>query len=149
MRRKILLVSQVYAPDPAAVARLMADVGTELAGRGHDGIVLTAARGYDNPAVKYESGVTADNVDVRRLPFCSFGKGSMVLRLLGGISFTLQAAMRCLLIPRIDTVVVSTSPPMAALAGVVAHALRRTRVDSPGSKSLCVEPSSPSVTLGP
>jgi colanic acid biosynthesis glycosyl transferase WcaI len=128
MRQTILLVSQVYAPDPAAVARLMADVGSELARRGHDVIVLTAARGYDNPTVKYDSGITADNVDVRRLPFCSFGKGSMVLRLLGGISFTLQAAIRSLTIPRIDTVVVSTSPPMGALAGVIANAVRRARV---------------------
>jgi colanic acid biosynthesis glycosyl transferase WcaI len=106
----------------------MADVGSELARRGHEVIVLSAARGYDDPTVRYESGITAENVDVRRLPFCSFGKGSMVLRLLGGISFTLQAAIRSLLIPRIDTVVVSTSPPMAALAGVIANLLRRVRV---------------------
>ena len=91
-------------------------------------IVLTAARGYDNPTVRYDSEITADNVDVRRLPFCSFGKGSMALRLVGGISFTIQAAVRCLLIPAIDTVVVSTSPPMAALAAVTANALRRMRV---------------------
>lgn len=128
MRRKILLVSQVYAPDPAAVARLMADVGAELARRGHEVIVLTAARGYDDPTVTYASAITADGVDVRRLPFCSFGKRSMALRLLGGISFTLQAAARTLTMPRFDTIVVSTSPPMAALAGVFTSALRKARV---------------------
>ena len=121
MRRKFLLVSQVYAPDPAAVARLMADVGSELAHRGHDVIVVTADRGYDNPTIKYASAKTADGVDVRRLPFCSFGKAHMALRLLGGISFTIQAALRGLLLRDVDTIVVSTSPPMAALAAVVVN----------------------------
>jgi len=128
MRQKILLISQVYAPDPAAVARLVADVGVELVQRGHQVIVLTSDRGYDDPTVKYTTATTPDGVEVRRLPFCSFGKGRMALRLLGGISFTLQAAVRGLMIPGLDTVVVSTSPPMAALAAVVINALRRVRV---------------------
>ena len=128
MRRKILLISQVYAPDPAAVARLVADVGVELAQRGHEVVVLTADRGYDDPTVRYASARTPEGIDVRRLPFCSFGKGRMALRVLGGVSFTLQAALRGLTIPGIDTVVVSTSPPMAALAAVVINALRKTRV---------------------
>src|SRR5215213_871787 len=128
MRRKILLVSQVYAPDPAAVARLVADVGSELARRGHQVIVLTSDRGYDNPTVKYNTATTPEGVDVQRLPFCSFGKGRMALRVLGGLSFTLQAAVRGLTIPGIDTVVVSTAPPMAALAAVIVNAFRRVRV---------------------
>jgi colanic acid biosynthesis glycosyl transferase WcaI len=128
MRQKILLISQVYAPDPAAVARLVADVGVELAQRGHQVIVLTSDRGYDDPTVRYASAVTPDGIDVRRLPFCSFGKGRMALRVLGGVSFTLQAALRSLTIPGIDTMVVSTSPPMAALAAVIVNALRKVRV---------------------
>jgi glycosyltransferase involved in cell wall biosynthesis len=128
MRRKILLVSQVYAPDPAAVARLIADVGAELARRGNEVVVLTANRGYDDPDVKYASSLADDGVEIRRLPLCSFGKGSMFLRVLGGLSFTVQAAFRSLLIPGLDTVVVSTSPPMASLAAVVLGTLRRVRV---------------------
>jgi len=127
-RRRILLVSQVYAPDPAAVARLVADAGAELARRGHEVIVLTADRGYDDTTVRYTSAVTAEGVDVRRLPFCSFGKRSMALRVLGGLSFTLQAAVRGLLLRGLDTVVVSTAPPMASLSAVVIGALRRVRV---------------------
>lgn len=128
MPQKILLISQVYAPDPAAVARLVADVGSELARRGHQVIVLTADRGYDDPSVKYATATTPEGVSVRRLPFCSFGKGSMALRVLGGLSFTLQAAVRGLTLRGIDTIVVSTSPPMAALAAVIVHAIRRVRV---------------------
>ena len=128
MTRKILLISQVYAPDPAAVARLMADVGTELAARGNEVVVLTADRGYDDPSVRYEARSVVDGVDIRRLPFCSFGKRSIALRVLGGVSFTLQAALRALTMRGLDTMVVSTSPPMAALAAVIVGALRKVRV---------------------
>ena len=90
MPREILLVSQVFPPDPAAVARVMGDVGAELAARGHEVVVLTSDRGYDDPTVKYPTRSESDGVRIRRLPFCSFGKQSMSLRMLGGISFTLQ-----------------------------------------------------------
>src|SRR4029079_12273160 len=71
--RKGLLVSQVFPPDPAAVARVMGDVGTELVARGSDVVVFTSDRGYDDPSVKYPSRSDAGGVKVRRLPFCSFG----------------------------------------------------------------------------
>jgi colanic acid biosynthesis glycosyl transferase WcaI len=128
MPRKILLVSQVYPPDPAAVARVMGDVGAELAARGHEVVVLTSNRGYDDPTVKYPPRSEADGVRIRRLPFCSFGKQSMALRMLGGVSFTLQSMVRALLLPALDTIVVSTAPPMASLVALVAGALRRVRV---------------------
>jgi hypothetical protein len=127
-RGKILLVSQVFPPDPAAVARVMGDVGAELSARGHEVVALTSDRGYDDPGVKYASRGIENGVDVRRLPFCSFGKRSIAFRLLGGISFTLQAAVRALMLPRLDTIVVSTSPPMAAFVGLIAGAVRRVRV---------------------
>lgn len=128
MQSNIVLISQVYAPDPAAVARLMADVGTSLARRGNQVTVLTADRGYDDPAVRYSSLTTADGVVIRRLSFCSFGKRSLFLRALAGVSFTLQATLHALTMRRLDGVVVTTVPPMGALAGVILGALRRVRV---------------------
>src|SRR3954470_4686607 len=104
MSRQILLVSQVFPPDPAAVARVMGDVGAELAARGHEVVVLTSDRGYDDPAVKYPSHSESERIQIRRLPFCSFGKGSMSLRILGGVSFTLQAVVRALMVPALDTI---------------------------------------------
>jgi colanic acid biosynthesis glycosyl transferase WcaI len=128
MPRKILLVSQVFPPDPAAVARVMGDVGTELAARGNEVVVLTADRGYDDPTVKYPARSESAGVRIRRLPFCSFGKGSMSLRMLGGVSFTLQSMVRALMLPALDTIVVSTAPPMASLVALVVGALRSVRV---------------------
>ena len=128
MPQKILLVSQVYPPDPAAVARVMGDVGAELNARGNDVVVLTSDRGYDDPSTRFPSREVSHGVDVRRLPFCSFGKQSITFRLLGGVSFTLQAFLHALLLPGLDTVVVSTAPPMASFVGWCVGVLRRVRV---------------------
>jgi glycosyltransferase involved in cell wall biosynthesis len=106
----------------------MGDVGAELSNRGHEVVALTSDRGYDDPSVRYPSRSTESGVRVRRLPFCSFGKQSIAFRLLGGISFTLQAVARALMLPALDTVVVSTSPPMAAFVGLAVGAVRRVRV---------------------
>jgi len=127
-RTKILLVSQVYPPDPAAVARVMGDVGAELAARGNEVVVFTSDRGYDDPTVRYPRRSDSGGVQVRRLPFCSFGKGSMALRMLGGVSFTLQSMVRALLLPALDTILVSTAPPMASAVALVVGALRGVRV---------------------
>ncbi|HEY5475369.1 MAG TPA: glycosyltransferase family 4 protein [Tepidiformaceae bacterium] len=128
MQNSILLITQVYAPDPAAVARLMADVGTSLARRGNKVTVLTADRGYDNPAMRYPSLTTSEGIVIRRLSFSSFGKRNLLLRTLAGVSFTLQSALYGLTIRGLDGVVVTTSPPMGALAGVILGALRGVRV---------------------
>ena len=128
MPRKILLVSQVYPPDPAAVARVMGDVGAELAARGHEVVAFTSDRGYDDPSVKYPARSESDGVQIRRLPFCSFGKGSMSLRMLGGVSFTLQSLLHALMLPALGTIVVSTAPPMVSFVALVVGVLRRVRV---------------------
>jgi glycosyltransferase involved in cell wall biosynthesis len=103
-------------------------VAAELAARGHEVAVLSSDRGYDDPSARYPSRERSHGVDIARLPFCSFGKQSIAFRLLGGVSFTLQAALRALLLPGLETIVVSTAPPMASFVGWVVGALRRVRV---------------------
>lgn len=127
-RKKFAIISQVYVPDPAAVGQHLADVAEELARRGHDVIVYTASRGYDDPSMRYPARETLNGVDVRRLPVSSFGKNSILIRLAGGAAFLAQAVTRALGQGRIDAVLVSTSPPIAPLAGIALRALRGTRV---------------------
>ena len=121
-------LSQVYPPDPASVGQHMADAAAELARRGHRVVVLTADRGYDDPSARYPSQEERGGVEIRRLPGCSFGKGSLAVRILGGLSYVLQASVRGLLIRRLDTVVVSTAPPMAPIAALLLSALRSVRL---------------------
>ena len=109
--RTVLVLSQVYVPDPAAVGQHMADMASELAGRGYTVRVLAANRGYEDPSVRYLSWETRDGVTVRRLPLSSFGKHSVPLRLLAGMIFVLQCMVRGLFVRRLSGVVVSTSPP--------------------------------------
>jgi colanic acid biosynthesis glycosyl transferase WcaI len=121
----LLVLSQVYLPDPASVGQHMADAASAMAARGHRTVVVTADRGYDDPTHRFRRREQLAGVEIRRLPFSSFGKGSIVMRVLGGLSFALQAIWAGLRIGPIDGVLVSTSPPLAQLAGLVLSRIRR------------------------
>jgi glycosyltransferase involved in cell wall biosynthesis len=124
----LIILSQVYVPDPAAVGQYIADAAEELVARGYRVVVLTATRGYDDPSVRYPRRETIRGVIVRRLPLCSFGKRSVPIRMLGGLSFVLQAAIRVLTLPHVDGILVSTSPPMASLAALLVGWARRAPI---------------------
>lgn len=124
----VLLVSQVCVPDPASVGQHMAGLAATLARRQHRVTVFTSASGYENPAIRYPVREHREGVEVRRFRGASFGKGSLGRRVVGGLSFVAQAVVRGLMLRRLDTVVVSTSPPMAPLVGLVLGAVRRARV---------------------
>ena len=124
----ILIISQVYVPDPTSVGQHMHDAAAELARRGHRVVVLASARGYGDPSQRYPKRETRDGVDIRRLPLASFGKSSVAIRLLGGFLFTAQAVVRGLFTRKLSGILVSTSPPMAPLAGVAINLLRRRPV---------------------
>jgi colanic acid biosynthesis glycosyl transferase WcaI len=126
--RTVLIVSQVYVPDPASVGQHMADAAAELARRGFRVIVLTSRRGYDDPRQVYPAYELRDGVEVRRLPASSFGKRSIAVRVLGGLVFLLQAVLRALFMRRLDALLVSTSPPMCFAAAWLIGALRRVPV---------------------
>ena len=121
---RILFISQVYVPDPAAVGQYMADAAAALAKQGYDVRVLTSARGYADPSVKYPSRETVEGVEVIRLPLSSLGKRTILHRILGQLMFLFQAILRGLFMPRLAGMVVSTSPPMASMAALAIHWLR-------------------------
>jgi glycosyltransferase involved in cell wall biosynthesis len=124
----ILFITQVYPPDPAAVGQQLADVAADLAARGHSVTVLTADRGYDDPAVRYPRRETRHGVRIVRLPWSSLGKRSMMVRLAGGLSFLLQATLRALFMRRLGRVVVTTVPVMSPVAGAALALMLRAGV---------------------
>ena len=127
-RRVLLVITQVYVPDPASVGQHMADTAAEMARRGWRVIVLTAREGYDDPSVRYPTRETRQGVEIIRFRWCSFGKGSIATRLAGGLSFVLQSIVRGLTLGRVDRVLVSTAPPMAPLAALATGWLRRAGI---------------------
>lgn len=126
--KTILILSQVYVPDPASVGQHMHDAAAGLAARGWPVRTLCSARGYDDPTRKYPPRETLDGVQVRRMPLSSFGKKSIATRLLGQALFLAQITFHGLCTPRLGAILVSTSPPMCAVAALAVALVRRVPV---------------------
>lgn len=125
MSQKFIIISQVYPPDPAAVGQYLEDAGIELANRGHQVLVYSADRDYDNPKIKYGSHSRHSNVKVVRVPFSSFGKRTLLHRLVGQISFLSQILVRILFCSRPDGVVLTTIPATTGVFFLFAQFFRR------------------------
>lgn len=119
----ILILTQVYPPDPASVGQHMHDVAAELVKRGHRVKVITADRGYDDPTVRYDRYEQRDGVDVRRVRWSSFGKKSIPIRALAMLIFMLHCIWAGLTTRGLKKILVSTSPPMCGFAAGLAHSI--------------------------
>lgn len=120
-RNTILIISQVFVPDPASVGQHMADVAFELARRGYKVRVYCSDSGYDDPSRKYQRREFLNGVDIRRIPHSSFGKKSILTRVFGTASFMLQVFFRAMFMPNLAGILFSTSPP---LVGIIASIVR-------------------------
>ena len=109
----LLVLSQVYVPDPAAVGQHMHDVAAEMAKGGYRVISIGSNRGYNDPSCKYMSREIIDGVHVRRLPMTSFGKKNIALRVIAALSFVVQVIFHGLTTRGLRGIFVSTSPPCA------------------------------------
>jgi colanic acid biosynthesis glycosyl transferase WcaI len=124
-RPRLLVISQVYVPDAAAVGQYVADACEEAAARGWDVVVYTSARGYDDPTQHYPAAENRHGVTIRRLPLSSFGKRSIPIRLAAQLLFMLQASVRALFAGRFTSLLVSTSPPFAGFFGALLATVKR------------------------
>jgi glycosyltransferase involved in cell wall biosynthesis len=127
--RTLLILSQVYVPDPASVGQHMHDAAAQMVRRGWRVVVYTSARGYEDPSRRYPSREIRDGVDIRRLPLSSLGKSSIAIRLLGSLLFLAQAILRGLFVRNVSAILVSTSPPMCSIAGALLGRFKRAPVD--------------------
>ena len=128
MANTILILTQVYVPDPASVGQHMHDAAAELARRGHAVKVYAASRGYDDPSRKYPLRETRDGVVIRRLPLSSFGKKSLPVRVLAAMLLMCQQIVYGVFTPGIRCIMVSTSPPMCPAAALVVSWIRRVPI---------------------
>jgi colanic acid biosynthesis glycosyl transferase WcaI len=124
VRRTLLILSQVVIPDPASVGQHVADVAMEMARRGYRVVVYTSRRGYEDPTRRYPPRERIGGVEVRRLPLASFGKRSMLSRVLGTASFMIQAMFASLFTPNVRGIFFSTSPPLIGMVASIAGMLR-------------------------
>lgn len=123
-RKTLLIFSQTFVPDPASVGQHMADVAVEMARRGHRVLVFAANRSYEDASIHYPARENLHGVEVRRLPLSSFGKKSLLTRIIGTFSFMAQCLFLGLFKPNIDAIFFSTSPPMIGLAAAIVRIFR-------------------------
>lgn len=121
---RILIPTQPYVPDPSTTGQHLHSAAAALVGRGHEVLVLTSARGYEDRRRKYPSREVRDGVEIRRLPLCSFGKTSVLVRVAGALSFLAQIIVHGCRSWRWDAILVSTSPPACSFAALLLSFLR-------------------------
>lgn len=124
---RIVLLNQYYAPDEAATAQMLSDLGAALAARGHDVRAVASRRAYADSRRRYPRRSREEGVEVRRVAATAFGRGSRVGRVADYGSFLLGAAGALLATPRPDVVVSLSTPPLVAGLGMAAARLRRAR----------------------
>jgi len=125
---RVLFINQFYVPDVAATGQLLADVAEELSRRGHEAHVVCSRRAYDGGGLGLAHEELINGVHVHRVGATGFGRRRMFGRILDYASFYGLALRRAFTLPRMDVCVALTTPPFIALAGLLLHWLRGTRL---------------------
>jgi glycosyltransferase involved in cell wall biosynthesis len=121
---KILLLNQYYAPDEAATAQVLADLGAALAKEGHSVTAVCCNRSYTDPSRRYAPRDEIDGVRIRRVRTSGFGRSTAAGRVLDYLFFVTGAILTMLRVERPDVIISLTTPPMIGLAGVFVARLR-------------------------
>lgn len=124
----VLIVSQVYIPDPASVGQHLHDLARELVSQNKRVIVFTPKGGYDDPSRKYQWREIINGVKVYRLPLCAFGKKSVMWRLLSGLSLSIQSMFLGLFVSNLTHILVSTAPPMSVISAQFICLFRKVKI---------------------
>jgi glycosyltransferase involved in cell wall biosynthesis len=120
----VALLNQYYWPHGSATSQLLTELGEGLAARGHRVTAVTAQVDHDGrPTATTER---RGGVDIVRVPATRRGKRTLLDRLSDYGTFYASATVRlATLRPAPDVVLALTTPPLIAVAGQIAGALRR------------------------
>jgi glycosyltransferase involved in cell wall biosynthesis len=124
---RLLLINQFFPPDIAPTGQMAAELAEDLVVEGIE-VTALASRGSYLGGARLPERNAWRGVDVRRLSATSLGKGSLLHRALDYGSFHAAAAWALARLPRHDVVVAMTTPPLIAATGLVARALRGSRL---------------------
>jgi glycosyltransferase involved in cell wall biosynthesis len=121
---KILLLNQVFYPDPVATAQHTRDLALFLRGKGHEVTVIAGQRNYERRETKYPLLETYQGVRIHRIRSTGFGKRRIRFRMIDALTFQFGVLFKLLTLPRQDIVISFTSPPLIGLLGVLFTSLR-------------------------
>jgi glycosyltransferase involved in cell wall biosynthesis len=124
---KVLLLNQFFHPDFSAAAQIATDLAEDLVGGGFE-VTALASRGSYLGGEKLAARDSHCGIDIIRLLATSLGKRTLFYRAVDYASFYASAASRLASLPTHDVLVVLTTPPLIAAAGLVAKALKGTRL---------------------
>lgn len=120
----ILFVNQHYAPDVAATGQCLADLAEHLVDAGYQVDVLAGHSRYDAGQVEAPAREVRNGVGVRRVATTRFGRRTHLGRVIDYASFYLAVLGKLLFGRHYDGVVFLTTPPLIAVVGRIARALR-------------------------
>jgi len=124
---RIVLLNQYFAPDEAATAQLLADLGEGLAAAGHEVVAICCRRAYEDPARRYPRRERVRGVAVRRVRSTGFGRATAAGRVADYFTFLAAAGLALLFGRRPDVVVSLSTPPLVAYVGLALARLRGAR----------------------
>ncbi len=115
----VLLLNQCFYPDVVATAQQLTDLALGLVKEGHQVTVLASDRGYDNPSQSFPRRETWKGIDIIRISSLSLGKASRWRRAASFASFLFNCSLKLATLPRFETVVALTSPPLISFLGAL------------------------------
>jgi glycosyltransferase involved in cell wall biosynthesis len=124
---RVLLLNQFFYPDLAAAAQIATDLAADLVAGGFE-VTALASRGNYLGGKKLAAHDLHRGVEIVRLPAASFGKRTLFHRAMDYASFYAAAASRLVTLPKHDVLIALTTPPLIAATGLVAKALKGTRL---------------------
>jgi len=125
---KIRIIHQYFHPDLSSVSQVITNIAFHLASRAHEVSVICSRNKYDRmqgntpPSEEIVNGVT-----IWRCWGPSFGRRSMPGYFLDMVSFSVLAIFRAMTVPKADTVVLLTNPPLFSLLGAALKRIRKER----------------------
>jgi colanic acid biosynthesis glycosyl transferase WcaI len=126
---RILILNQFFYPDHSATSQLMTDLAEQLVERGFQ-VTALAGRGRYTGGEALPRREIHNRVRIVRAWATNFGKANIAGRLCDYLSFYVGAALRLLLLPKHDVIMVLTTPPLIGVVAVAVGRLKRTPVFS-------------------
>jgi glycosyltransferase involved in cell wall biosynthesis len=114
---KFLLLNQTFYPDVMATGQYLTEVAVRLVERGHQVTVVASRRAYDQPETRFLKTETWRGIHICRVGSSGFGKGAKWRRAADFASFIVACCWRLAWLPRHDTVVALTTPPLISFIG--------------------------------
>jgi colanic acid biosynthesis glycosyl transferase WcaI len=124
---RVLILNQFFYPDLSATSQLMTDLAEDLA---RAGVEVSAVAGRERYAGGESLSVfeTWQGITIYRVRGTKFDRGNHAKRAFSYLFFFVAALLKLLRVPKQDTIVVLTTPPLISLVACLVKTFRGSRV---------------------